>query len=63
MDNIETGIILESTPLPSPTILLCPNCSTPWSADYEDYCWMRDNDLLFCSCGEALCNVGELKET
>ncbi|MFQ6616544.1 MAG: hypothetical protein ACE5HZ_07215 [Fidelibacterota bacterium] len=61
-EPIEPENTLESTPVPAPTVILCPRCGTPWSADYGDYAWMQTNDLIVCACGEALCEVGELKE-
>lgn len=60
-EEMESDRIEESTPPPPPTLMFCPTCHVPWSADYHDYSWMRESDLLFCSCGEVLCAVGELK--
>ena len=52
----------ESTPFFNLTILKCAVCKTPWSADYTDYVWMRDNDLIVCSCGAVMCEVSDLKD-
>lgn len=52
----------ESTPFFALTILRCPKCTTPWSADYADYAWMRESDLIVCSCGAVMCEVSDLKE-
>jgi len=52
----------ESTPFFNLTILRCPKCTTPWSADYTDYSWMRENDLIVCSCGAVMCEVNDLKD-
>ena len=52
----------ESTPFFNLTILRCPNCTTPWSANYTDYSWMRENDLIICSCGAVMCEVNDLKD-
>ena len=59
MERMEQNNSIEILPLP-PTIIVCPDCSVPWSADYDDYSWMRKRDLLVCACGEVLCEVNEL---
>ena len=51
----------ENTPFFNLTILKCGTCKTPWSADYTDYSWMRESDLIVCSCGVAMCEVSDLK--
>lgn len=61
-DTSNPETIVESTPILPPTVILCPKCGTPWSADYSDYSWMQTSDLIVCACGEALCEVGELKD-
>ena len=40
----------------------CPKCKTSWSADYTDYSWMREDDLIICSCGSIMCEVNDLKD-
>ncbi|MFQ6675438.1 MAG: hypothetical protein ACE5LH_03730 [Fidelibacterota bacterium] len=62
IETVDTGKPIKSTPAPPATVILCPRCGTPWSADYGDYAWMQNSDLIVCACGEALCEVGELKE-
>lgn len=61
MERIEQGQSIEILP-PPPTIIVCPVCRISWSADYDDYCWMRDRDVLVCACGEVLCEVSELSD-
>ena len=63
MNDLESENTVESTPSPLATILVCPHCATPWSADYADYSWMQDTDLVICACGEALCEVSELRDS
>ena len=62
MDLIAKDISEESTPFFNLTILKCAACRTPWSADYTDYSWMRDYDLIVCSCGAVMCEVSDLKD-
>ena len=62
MEFITLETLEESTPFFNLTILRCPKCTTPWSADYTDYSWMRENDLIVCSCGAVMCEVNDLKD-
>ncbi len=41
--------------------LYCEHCGQRWSPSYNDYAGMQDLDFIVCSCGEAICQVGELK--
>ena len=41
--------------------LNCDSCGQIWSSTYGDYAGMQDNDYVICSCGEQVCQVGELK--
>ncbi len=61
--NISTIDNYEKTePFFELTILKCPKCKTSWSADYTDYSWMREDDLIICSCGSIMCEVNDLKD-
>lgn len=53
--NINRGFIFAGDPL------RCDHCYQIWSADYADYAGMQDRDLIVCSCGEIVCQVGDLK--
>ncbi|MFQ6607939.1 MAG: hypothetical protein ACE5EE_05305 [Fidelibacterota bacterium] len=61
MERTEYTQDIEILP-PPPTIIVCPECRIPWSADYTDYSWMRERDVLVCACGEILCEVSELRD-
>ncbi len=39
----------------------CDRCGLIWSSEYEDYSGMQDPDFIICSCGEIICQVGDLK--
>ncbi len=43
-------------------ILRCNVCGQSWSADPEDYPWMRRREYIVCSCGNPLARKEELAE-
>lgn len=32
----------------------CPQCAMIWSAEKEDYDWLREEEMFHCSCGYPL---------
>ena len=42
--------------------LYCEHCNQLWSSCYDDYAGMQDIDFIICTCGEQVCQVGELKQ-
>ena len=41
--------------------LMCDNCGTYWSPDKNDYSYLKDDDVIPCSCGHIMCKKGELE--
>ncbi len=44
-----------------PGELYCEHCGQCWSQYYDDYAGMQDMDFIVCTCGDPICQVGELK--